>query len=305
MLDATRLKNTICGLVVTGIAVLGVMGGYCVYMQQQAAVGSQADGPDPNGTLILCGGGSIPNQVFDRFVQCAGGQAARIVVIPAYYPTAKEKRQLIAEWRAHGVASVEVLSVTSRGDANAIANAAPFASATGVWISGGNQGYLADIYVDTEVERQLQALLDRGGVVGGVSAGAAVMTQTMIVGGNSPELEQRGFDLLPGVVVDQHFLQRNRTQRLLNVLARHRDLIGLGIDEHTAVVVERKRANWSVIGKSYAMVCLPAEEGFPRLEILKAGDSTNIDSLRDEPGAFAIISAAYWDSLAGATASRP
>ena len=305
MVGIPRLKRTLVGVVIAGVATLGVIGGYLVYMQRQAAASWQEeDGPDPAGTLILCGGGSIPSEVFDRFVGCAGGRTARIVVIPAYSPTAKEKRHLIAEWRSHGVGSVTVLSATTRSQADASTTVAPFADATGVWISGGNQGYLADIYVDTEVERQLQALLDRGGVVGGVSAGAAAMTQTMIVGGIDPVLEQRGFDLLPGTVVDQHFLKRNRTQRLLNVLAGHRELIGLGIDEHTAVVIERERGHWSVIGKSYAMVCLPAADGFPRLEILKAGDSTNIEVLRDRPGSAAINSAAFWDALSGSTSAR-
>ena len=155
-------------------------------MQQQAAASWQDDeGPDPAGTLILCGGGSIPEQVFDRFVRCAGGRSARIVVIPAYYPTAKEKRELIAEWRAHGAASVAVLSATTRAEADASAERGsrlPTPPACGS--AAAIKRYLADIYVDTEVERQLQALFDRGGVVGGVSAGAAVMTQTMIVGGS-------------------------------------------------------------------------------------------------------------------------
>jgi cyanophycinase len=305
MLGLARMKNTLAGVIIAGMMVLCMAGGYLVYMQSQAAANWQDDGgPDPAGTLILCGGGSIPDQVFNRFVRCAGGRGAHIVVIPAYHPTPKEKRELIAEWKAHGVASVAVLAATTRAEADACAVGAPFAEATGVWISGGNQRYLAEIYVDTDVERQLQALLDRGGVVGGVSAGAAVMTQTMIVGGSDPVLEERGFDLLPGTVVDQHFLKRNRTQRLLNVLAGHRDLIGLGIDEHTAVVIERQRGRWTVIGKSYAMVCLPAAEGFPRLEILKAGDSTDIDLLIEQ-GAAAISSAAFWDALSDNGAGRP
>jgi len=305
MVGAIRLRHALAGVIIAGMMILSLFGGYLVYMQQQAAASWQDDGgPDPRGTLILCGGGSIPDAVFDRFVRYAGGRSARIVVIPAYCPTAREKRELVSEWRAHGVASVAVLSATTRAEADASAVGSPFADATGVWISGGNQRYLAEIYVDTEVERQLQALLDRGGVVGGVSAGAAIMTQTMIVGGSDPVLEERGFDLLPGTVVDQHFLKRNRTQRLLNVLAGHRDLIGLGIDEHTAVVIERERGHWSVIGKSYAMVCLPAGEGFPRLEILKAGDSTDIELLREQ-GAAAITSAAFWDTISETAAARP
>ena len=96
MAGAKRLTSL--GIFVCGVALLSLVG-YLFYLQQQAAAGWNSDGPDPGGTLILCGGGSIPDAVFDRFVSCAGGRSARVVVIPAYYPTAKEKRELIAEWR--------------------------------------------------------------------------------------------------------------------------------------------------------------------------------------------------------------
>ncbi|HTU23871.1 MAG TPA: cyanophycinase [Pirellulales bacterium] len=306
MLATNQLKSSLAGIVVTGAIVLAGLGAYLGYTTYLASASWQEEaGPDPAGTLILCGGGSIPTEVFERFVHCAGGRAARIVVIPAYSPTARERRLLVADWRSHGAGSVKVLSCGTRADADAADVKSAFADATGVWISGGSQRYLAEIYVDTEVERQLQALLDRGGVVGGVSAGAAIVTQTMIAGGSEPVLEQRGFDLLPGAVVDQHFLKRNRPQRLLNVLAGHRELVGLGIDEHTAVVIERERGHWSVIGKSYAMVCLPGASGFPRIEILKAGDSTEIELLRDQPGSVVINSASFWDALSAPGATRP
>ncbi len=239
MRSGGRLRNGLAALAVMGLTTIGVLGLYLVDAQRQAVAASDEIDP-PGGTLILCGGGSIPGEVFARFIRQAGGSSARIVVLPAYHPTAQEERELIAEWKRHGARSVVVLKANTRGEADEVAER--LRDATGVWISGGNQRHLADIYVDTAVEREIQELLDRDGVVGGVSAGAAIMTQTMILGGSSElTLEQRGFDLLPGVVVDQHFLHRNRTSRLLKVLTNHPELIGLGIDEHTAVVVDRGR----------------------------------------------------------------
>jgi cyanophycinase len=305
MLGAMRLKNALVGAVLGAVVTLAAIGGYLIYLQRQAVASSQFDlGPDPGGTLILCGGGIIPDDVRERFVYCAGGSNARIVIIPAYPASAEAKQRLIDEWQTHDARSVVMLAAKSRAEAEAGDIAAPIADATGVWISGGSQKYLAAMYVGTEIELQLQALLDRGGVVGGVSAGAAIMTRTMIAGGSDSAEAQSGFDLLPGVVVDQHFLKRNRTQRLLNVLAAHRELIGLGIDEQTAVVVERQRGNWKVIGKSYVVACLPTGNGFPRLEILKAGDRANIDALREQPGGIVIESAAFWDAIAGPDPAR-
>ena len=301
-----RRLNTISTLVVTvGLVTLSVMGGYLVHLRQQAvAAGPDAWAPQPGGVLILCGGGSVPDVVRDRFVQCAGGRDARIIVIPAYNPTPKEKAKLKEFWTRCGVAAVDVLSATSREEADTPAVAEAISKATAVWIGGGNQARLADTYVDTQVEDQLRALLERGGVVGGVSAGAAIMTRVMIAGGHDPVIEQPGFDLLPEAVIDQHFFRRNRTQRLLAVLARHPDLIGVGIDEHTAVVVQLRRKHWSVIGQSYVMVCLPTEDRFPRLEILKSGESTNIDVLKDLPGTTAIQSDTFLDAILGLDAGR-
>ncbi len=225
-------------------------------------------------------------------------------MIPAYNPAPKEKLKLKEFWTRCGVASVEVLTATTREQANTPAVAEALSKATAVWIGGGNQVRLADTYVDTQVEDQLRALLDRGGVVGGVSAGAAIMTRVMIAGGHDPVIEQPGFDLLPDAVIDQHFFRRNRTQRLLAVLSRHPDLIGVGIDEHTAVVVQLRRGHWSVIGQSYVMVCLPTEDRFPRLEILKSGESTDIEVLKDLPGTTAIQSDTFLDVLLGLDSGR-
>ena len=113
----------------------------------------------------------------------------------------------------------------------------------------------------------------RGGIVGGTSAGASAVTTVMVAGGKRDPVEGRGLGLIDGVIVDQHFLKRNRTGRMLKLLSRHPDQIGLGIDEGTAVVVELKTGNLRVFGQSYVLACVPTSDGvLDRLEVLKAGE---------------------------------
>ena len=148
------------------------------------------------------------------------------------------------------------LHTRSRDEANDPEFCRPLADATGVWIGGGKQLALTNAYLGTEVERQLKALLDRGGVIGGTSAGAAVMTRVMIASGRTEAVLSRGFDLLPGAVIDQHFLKRNCARRLLGVVASHRDLIGFGIDEGTTLVISPRTGRLRVLGDSYVLACI-------------------------------------------------
>ena len=120
-------------------------------------------------------------------------------------------------------------------------------------------------------------------MIGGTSAGAAVMTRVMITRGRTTADVGEGFDFFPGAVVDQHFLKRNRLSRLLSVLTDHPDLIGLGIDERTALVVNVRSRLLNVIGDSYVVACVPGPAGHPaRLEILKPGDEANFSRLKEE-----------------------
>ena len=131
-------------------------------------------------------------------------------------------------------------------------------------------------------------MLDRGGVIGGTSAGAAVMTRVMIASGRTEAVLSRGFDLLPGAVVDQHFLKRNRARRLLGVVASHRDLIGFGIDEGTTLVVSPRTGRLRVLGDSYVLACTAdGATGGARFEFLKAGDETDLGGLRRPDGVIA------------------
>jgi cyanophycinase len=237
------------------------------------------------GALVICGGGKLPEAVRDRFFELAGGRQARIVVIPTAHEIADGPNTgpLLEPWRTRGAASVVVLHTRSREVASDPEFVAPLTEATGVWLGGGKQSWLTEAYLGTEVERQLKHLLDRGGVIGGTSAGAAVMTRVMIARGRSkPDLSE-GFDFLPGAVVDQHFLKRNRLRRLLDALTAHPELIGFGIDERTALVVNVRSRLLSVIGDSYVVACVPDPKGDhpARLEILKPGDQTDLSTLKD------------------------
>jgi cyanophycinase len=117
-------------------------------------------------------------------------------------------------------------------------------------------------------------------------------------GRTEPDIGE-GFGFLPGAVVDQHFLKRNRMVRLMSVLAGHPDLIGLGIDERTALVVNIRDRLVNVIGDSYVVACVPGPDGRPaRLEVLKPGDEVNLATLRElEDPSLAIAHAIDADSL--------
>lgn len=261
--------------------------------------GAIARRPGPGGALIICGGGAIPGEVRRRFVAMAGGDGARLVLIPSGSDVADRPgsaEEYLGPWRSFG-GSWTWLHARSRADAEDPAFARPLAEATGVWIAGGSQERLMQLFGGTAVERQFKALLGRGGVVGGHSAGAAVMTGVMIAGGQGEAAEARGFGLLPGAVVDQHFLRRNRVGRLLGALRRHPDLVGFGIDESTALVVDSGRSE--VLGDSYVLACLPAADGpDPRIEVLRRGDQADLASLRGpEP---AIARAIDFDALLSA-----
>jgi cyanophycinase len=253
----------------------------------------------PGGALVVCGGGKTPDSVRNRFLELAGGPSARIVVIPTAHANADRPAldRALEDWNGYPLEWIRVLHTRSHDQANRADFVRPLTEATGVWIGGGKQEMLTSAYLGTEVERQLMALLARGGVIGGTSAGAAVMSRLMIVSGRTEAKLGQGFDFFPGVVLDQHFIKRNRLKRLLGVIQSHPDLLGLGIDESTALVVDIQAQRLHVIGNSYVIACVP-ETMKPtpgetdsttatkptltevHLECLKSGDEADIAALR-------------------------
>lgn len=286
-------KLILCAVVVLGVGVVSALSiglvRFNLVAESSGTPGFVADG----GTLVICGGGPVPVGAEDEFIRLAGGHNARLLVIPTAHvqPDGSGTEGDLHDWQARGLASVALFHARSRAEADDPEFVRPLAGATAVWIGGGQQDRLTEVYSGTEVERQLRALLDRGGVIGGNSAGAAVMTRMAILDGRENAVVGQGFDLFQGAVVDQHFLKRNRVRRLMGVLSGNSDLIGFGIDERTALVVEARTDRLRVIGDSYVMVCIPALAGEPsRIEILKRGDQTDLASLRrpDEAAASAL-----------------
>lgn len=193
------------------------------------------------------------SDVHNRFVELAGGGDARIVVIPTASEHADQTaKDFIALFKKLGVADATDLKIDSRDDANSDESVALIEQATGVFISGGAQARLVAFLVGTRSMECLRMRNAEGVVVAGTSAGASVVASHMILGGtgiagNSSDAAARrsmveivaGLGLLQDVIVDQHFSQRGRMGRLLTVFAGNPGLVAIGLDEDTAVVVNR------------------------------------------------------------------
>jgi cyanophycinase len=229
--------------------------------------------PAPKGSLVIVGGGGMPDGVRDKFMTLAGGKDARLVVIPTaseYADKPEELEGYLKPWRKYEPAALSLVHTRSRETANDPAFVKPIAEATAVWFSGGDQSRIIEAYRGTTAEKAFNDVRARGGVLGGTSAGAAIMSEVMITGGREKADLGRGFGFLPNAVVDQHFLARSRLNRLIGVVAEKPDLIGIGIDESTAFVVEGDR--WSVVGDSFVLVIERGENGSPlRMESLRPG----------------------------------
>ena len=241
-------------------------------------------GPSP-GALVLAGGGTLGGEIITRFLDLAGGPHASIVVIP----TAGSRTAYGSSWkgldlfRDLGATHLTVLHTRDRAEADTPAFVAPLRAAQGVWFPGGRQWRLVDAYLGTRIHRELRALLARGGVVGGTSAGATILGSYLVRGareGNhiviAPGYEQ-GFGLLRGAAVDQHLLVRNRQNDLVQVIRLHPHLLGIGIDEGTAAVVQGDRLE--VIGRSrvavYARDLVSHVDGRPYV-FLDPGDARDL-----------------------------
>jgi len=206
--------------------------------------------------LVIAGGGALGPEIVTAFFDLAGGAQAPIVVVPtageeaSYGGAVLESTPLYKE----GARNLTLVHTRDPQVADTEAFTAPLRAARGVWFTGGRQWRLADAYLGTRTERELHALVARGGVVGGTSAGATIQGSYLVRGapeGNTILMakgHERGFGFLPNTAIDQHLLKRGREKDLVAVVEAYPELLGIGIDEGTAVVVEGGR--FRVVGVS-------------------------------------------------------
>jgi len=228
----------------------------------------------PRGSLLIVGGGPIPDPILGRFVALAGGRGrARIVVFPMASESPDAGLELAQDFRKLGAEVQRIVLTREQADTDAAARSLD--AATGIWFGGGDQSRLTAALGRTRIEAAIRARYWAGAAVGGTSAGAAVMSTPMLTGdelrpgGDRPPAKDSGdafmtiarnnvvtadgFGLLPGAIVDQHHVRRRRNNRLLSVVLEHPDLVGVGIDESTALEVGPS-GPWRILGASVAVV---------------------------------------------------
>lgn len=206
---------------------------------------------------MVVGGGAMGPEIWNRFVELAGGPAkADIVIVPtagedsAANGAPREKEKLLSL----GVTHVTILHTRDTKVANQESFVAPIRNATGIWFVGGRHWRLTDSYLNTLAHKEFKAVLNRGGVIGGTSAGATIQGSFMVRGdtkGNSIMVgdHTQGLDFIHNVTIDQHVMRRNRQFDLIDVIKARPELLGIGIDEGTAIVVQQN--TFEVIGNSY------------------------------------------------------
>lgn len=231
-------------------------------------LGLQAGPGDHDSPKLFIGGGGATAGLQKEYFTKLAGPDARLMVIPSPGGT-PDIDAIQNKWRAHGFTKVSVLHTADLDEAKTPRFAEPLRFADAVWIDGGVQQDYARFYAGTAVEAQLIELLDRGGAIGGSSAGASVQTKAMIHGGTEHPTVSPGFDLLQGAIVDQHFLKRNRLSRLIDAIREHTNLVGYGIDENTALVVDGGKMR--VVGKSY-VIRIRIINGKQQIDAFKEGD---------------------------------
>ncbi|KAF2847576.1 class I glutamine amidotransferase-like protein [Plenodomus tracheiphilus IPT5] len=215
-------------------------------------------GPE-NGHLVIVGGNLQSDSIWQRIISLAGGPEAPIVVIPTAggepnydvnFPAAVSLRRL-------GANNVTVLHTYDPVVADTDEFIAPLLEAKGIFFGGGRQWRLVDAYAGTKSERAFQAVLDAGGVISGSSAGASIIgsflargdtaNNTVLIGDHIV-----GFGYLKNTAIDQHVLVRNRHFDMFEILNAYPELLGLAIDEDTALVVNKNEAE--IIGRTYALI---------------------------------------------------
>lgn len=253
-----------------------------------------------NGTLVIAGGGPLDAAgIAQRFIELAGGKDAKLVIVPTAGGNRTpegtirvfEEEKVLESWKARGVTNVRMLHTHDPAVANTGAFVQPLKEANGVWFEGGRQWNIVDSYAGTLVYDELHRVLERGGVIGGTSAGATIQGDFLVRGaveGNelivAPEPEHhQGFAFLRKSAIDQHINTRNRWDDIVPLIRERPELLGLGLSESTAIVVSGDRFEvigvWKVAVHDNTRVYQPWEKPY---YVLSPGDVYNMKTRQIE-----------------------
>lgn len=252
------------------------------------------------GSLVIVGGGSLRDVgIAERFIELAGGKDAPIVIVPTAGGNRSQdgtlrvykEEDVLRSWKARGLTNVKMLHTSDRKVANTPEFVKPLTEARGVWFEGGRQWNIVDSYANTLAYTEFHRVLERGGAIGGTSAGATIQGDFLVRGaveGNelivAPEPEHhQGFAFLRRSAIDQHINTRNRWDDIVSLIKDRPSLLGIGLSESTAIVVTGDTFEvigaWKVAVHDNTRIYQPWEKPY---YVLSAGDVYNMKTRRIE-----------------------
>ena len=270
------------------------------------AIKSQSIGPK-NGALFI-GGGGMTDKMWQVFFDLAGSESAKLVIIPTAFDENSinydpEFKILKRQFKARGFNDIQFMHTRDSLIANKDEFVKPLKTATAVWLTGGRQWRMADAYLHTKVHKELKNVLNRGGIIGGHSAGASIQGSYLARGGRDLEGNYKiisnpevGFGFVTNTAFDQHHLYRNRQYDMFDLLRIRPELLGVGIDEDTGILVQGNE--FEVIGDKYVAIydgtfwspyfnaIDTLETGKNKFYVLKNGDKYNLKERRVQRNTF-------------------
>ena len=254
----------------------------------------------PKGTLVIVGGGSTDGTtIMEKFIELGGGPDGKFVIVPTAGGNknadgsvkAYTEAQSIASWTRRGLKNVRMLHTHDPKVADTEEFAKVLRDATAVWFDGGRQWNIVDSYAGTLTYREFHKVLERGGVIGGSSAGATIQGDYLVRGDTSgPDVvmteeknHQKGFEFLRKVAIDQHINTRNRWDDIIPVVKKYPNLLGIGLSEGTAIIVKgdsfEVMGKWKVAIHDNTQLYQPWEKPY---YVLGAGDVYNMKTRKIE-----------------------
>ena len=229
-----------------------------------SALASAVDVPEPaapaKGHLLLNGGGGEAAPFWPKLFELAGGKDAPIVILPTASERAETGQEYVDELAAMGATGMQWLPLRTREDAARPEILAALAQARAIFFTGGDQSRITAAILGTPAEAAIRKVYDGGGVLAGSSAGLACMSRIMLTGeGNFEVISAANVEVKEGLgyvteaILDQHFVSRQRQNRLISVVLENPALPGIGVDEKTSIWIRPDRT-FEVLGEGWVMI---------------------------------------------------